>query len=248
MHYHRFAHCLAFAALVVSWFVIATSTGAQEAARAQESVNVQQSTAGIAEPRSLAELTKDSRAALRGEATLTEPEQWETAVRALVALNEELRAHPKNREGSSFERLKRSVRRRLLKAQKKLARQQDKLEPDERALVNHPLERLSEGPAALAQQAGGFRPVGGAGIGGRGGFGGAAGAGFAGAAGALGDYGEDLVELIESTINADIWQSVGGPAAMIYYQPSQALIISAPANVHEEVSDLLRQLRAAGGP
>ena len=120
MHYHRFAHCLAFAALVVSWFVIATSTGAQEAARAQESVNVQQSTAGIAEPRSLAELTKDSRAALRAEATLTEPEQWETAVRALVALNEELRVHPKNREGSSFERLKRSVRRRFLKAQKKL--------------------------------------------------------------------------------------------------------------------------------
>jgi hypothetical protein len=211
---------------------------------AQDPIGARESSESSVESRSLARLTKDVRTAMRAEATLTETTSWETAVRALVALNDELRIHPKNRKGSSFAKLKRSVRRRLLNVQKQLART-DRNRKDELAQSDKakPLQ-IEETATALAQQAGGFRPVAGAG---RGRFAGPGAAGLGGPA-ALGDYGEDLVNLIESTISADVWQSVGGPAAIIYYQPSLALIITAPVDVHENVNNLLRQLRAAGGP
>jgi hypothetical protein len=65
--------------------------------------------------------------------------------------------------------------------------------------------------------------------------------------GTAADYGIELVELIERTISRDTWQVNGGRASIVYYRPWQALVISAPSEVHDRVAVLLGDLRAAGG-
>lgn len=57
------------------------------------------------------------------------------------------------------------------------------------------------------------------------------------------DYAEDLVDLIQTTIAPDHWRSNGGEGRIFYYRPSRILVISASSRVHDDVTDLLRQLR-----
>ncbi len=63
-----------------------------------------------------------------------------------------------------------------------------------------------------------------------------------------GDLGPDLVDLIERTISPPIWDSNGGPATIVYFQPRQALVVRATQEAHRDVRHLLIGLRAAGGP
>ena len=93
------------------------------------------------------------------------------------------------------------------------------------------------GGGILAQQFGvpGARP------GGAGGPGGAAG-------GQLGpqkaaDHGQELVDLIQSIIAPQTWDSAGGPGSIRYWAPGAALIITNTAEAHEELGDVLKQLR-----
>ncbi len=69
-----------------------------------------------------------------------------------------------------------------------------------------------------------------------------------GAAGgrAVSDYGPELVDLIERTINPAFWDTNGGPGAIFYYAPLHALVVSATAEVHENIGGVLGGLRAAG--
>ena len=156
-------------------------------------------------------------------------------------------AHPDNRPGAALIRHKLRVRSRLLKAQKKLeVSAPEKSETEKAASLN------VDDPAPLGQQFGGRRG-GAAGIGrANPGIGGGAGAGAPGIGGPAGtqagDYGDLLVDLIERTIAADAWQTAGGPSAIQYYQPGHAIIVTAPRTVHDDLNDLLRQLRAASGP
>lgn len=57
------------------------------------------------------------------------------------------------------------------------------------------------------------------------------------------DFGPDLVQLIENTINPDSWQSNGGSGVIHYYRPLRILVISASSQVHDNVTDLLNQIR-----
>lgn len=94
-------------------------------------------------------------------------------------------------------------------------------------------------PTALAQP--GF-PTGGAGVasptslpigGGPGGLGGAANADF-----------DSLIDLIISTVASDTWVENGGPEAEIRPFPTNlSLVISQTQDVHEQIADLLEQLR-----
>ncbi len=57
------------------------------------------------------------------------------------------------------------------------------------------------------------------------------------------DYGPDLVRLIENTISPDSWQNNGGTGVIHYYRPLRILVVSASSQVHDNLSDLLEQLK-----
>lgn len=58
------------------------------------------------------------------------------------------------------------------------------------------------------------------------------------------DY-RKLIQLIQSTAAPDTWQDVGGPGAMESFANFGALVISQTTEVHEEIAQHLRALRAA---
>lgn len=60
------------------------------------------------------------------------------------------------------------------------------------------------------------------------------------------DHGEELVRLIETTIDRNFWQRNGGEGRIHYYQPSRVLVVGATLDIHDSISDLLRQLRNSG--
>lgn len=70
------------------------------------------------------------------------------------------------------------------------------------------------------------------------------------AAGLLGgaqqDDGEALVELIQTVIAPDSWDTNGGPGTIFYYRPLRVLVIRQTSEVHGNVGDALGQLRRAG--
>jgi general secretion pathway protein D len=73
-----------------------------------------------------------------------------------------------------------------------------------------------------------------------------AGGGFAGPGGpgrgAQPDF-DSLTELITSTIAPQSWQEVGGPGAISGYENNLSLVVSQTQEVHEQIADLLEQLR-----
>lgn len=92
-------------------------------------------------------------------------------------------------------------------------------------------------PDVLAQQMGGFSaggppsmnvPIGG----GPGGLGGGSQADF-----------DALIELIKTTVHADSWDDVGGPGSVKEFSTNLSLVVSQTQEVHEEIADLLEQLR-----
>jgi hypothetical protein len=59
------------------------------------------------------------------------------------------------------------------------------------------------------------------------------------------DYGPDLVELIQQTISPATWDINGGNGSIVYFAPLQVIVVSAPATTHDQIGDVLGQLRAA---
>ncbi len=76
---------------------------------------------------------------------------------------------------------------------------------------------------ARAQQPLGFGP---------GGLGGGVGADF-----------DSLIELVTATIAPESWDEVGGPGAVAPFQGNLSLVISQTQEIHEQIADLLEQLR-----
>ncbi len=94
----------------------------------------------------------------------------------------------------------------------------------------------------LAQMAG---TVGGAGQQNNGmGFGGPGGASGPGGlgGGAQADF-DSLIELITSTVQPTTWDAVGGPGSIARFETNLSLVVSQTQEVHEEIVDLLEQLR-----
>lgn len=60
--------------------------------------------------------------------------------------------------------------------------------------------------------------------------------------GSLADF-DPLIELIEKTISPESWDTVGGRGSIAPYDTSLSLVISNTQEVHEEIVDLLNQLR-----
>ncbi|HEV7281707.1 MAG TPA: hypothetical protein VGN57_16005 [Pirellulaceae bacterium] len=64
--------------------------------------------------------------------------------------------------------------------------------------------------------------------------------------GTIRDYGTALVDLITSTISPESWAVNGGASTIRYYAPLQALVVSAPSEVHPQIGGLLGAMRKAG--
>ena len=58
--------------------------------------------------------------------------------------------------------------------------------------------------------------------------------------------GEELVELIQKTVCIDTWEINGGNGTIYYYGPMKAMVVNQTAEVHEEIAQVLEQLRRAG--
>ncbi len=54
---------------------------------------------------------------------------------------------------------------------------------------------------------------------------------------------QTLIDLIQSTVQAPTWDTVGGPGAIRPFDSTLSLVISTTQEVHEEIADLLEQLR-----
>ncbi len=54
---------------------------------------------------------------------------------------------------------------------------------------------------------------------------------------------DTLIELIETTIEPDTWEEVGGPGAIDGFPGNLSLVVSQTQDVHEKIRDLLEQLR-----
>lgn len=93
--------------------------------------------------------------------------------------------------------------------------------------------------AVLAQMSGGARP----------GAGGAApanvpiGGGPGGAGGGPQPDFDSLIDLITSTIQPNTWDDVGGAGSIAPFEPNLSLVVSQTQEVHEQIVDLLEQLR-----
>lgn len=98
----------------------------------------------------------------------------------------------------------------------------------------------------LGQIVGGAGGVGN-GLGGIGnGLGGIGDAGGDGASRRVQESGEHLVEVIQATIHPDSWESNGGQGTIYFWMPNGSLIIRQTDANHEEIRNLLNQLRRAG--
>jgi general secretion pathway protein D len=71
----------------------------------------------------------------------------------------------------------------------------------------------------------------------------APGSGPGGLRGGTGPDFDSLVELVTSTIAPQSWQEVGGPGAISGYENNLSLVVSQTQEVHEQIADLLEQLR-----
>jgi len=60
------------------------------------------------------------------------------------------------------------------------------------------------------------------------------------------ESGEHLVEVIQATIHPDSWESNGGQGTIYFWMPNGSLIIRQTDANHEEIRNLLNQLRRAG--
>lgn len=66
--------------------------------------------------------------------------------------------------------------------------------------------------------------------------------------GALGpsDHGQELVDLIQQVIHPTSWDVNGGPGSIYYWYPGKALVIRQTDDMHEQIGDVLEQLRRVG--
>ena len=60
--------------------------------------------------------------------------------------------------------------------------------------------------------------------------------------GAQADF-DSLIDLITTTVKPQTWDEVGGPGSISEFRNNLSLVISQTQDVHEEIVDLLEQLR-----
>ena len=192
-------------------------------------------------PRRLAEINGSMREAIRADANAQTDSERLEAVRQMAQVYREILDDPRfatsetlksyrARLWSRMTRIKQDAERRLEREKRQQAgvldlQQQQALEAATRSLSEQMtlMSYTMGGPSYVFQQGGGA--MGGA---------------------AVQDHGQQLIDLIQSTISPQFWDTAGGPGSMFYYRPLMALVVSATSEVHGNVGGLLDALRRAG--
>ncbi len=215
--------------------------------------------------RSVTELRKELRVAMKAEAifrsrkatadhvTAGSKEHVDSIAR-LLALHCEMVRHSTFAEGFALRESRSLLQSRLVRIARSITANASKQQQPESLPGSKVIPAIFEMIPVLAQQlgpGGGNRgPVGGnrgpAGAGG--GVGGAGPGGGFQQTGQLPDYGPELVDLIQRVISPDSWDIVGGPSTIVYYAPLRAIVVRGTLETHENLIQLLFDLRAAGGP
>jgi hypothetical protein len=198
-----------------------------------------------AAPRSLTALRTNVSDALRAEATTRKSGDNTPQLMRLVDLYLEMAGHPQRDTSPLLNDLGQQVRIRLQTVRDRIERRIGDKNPKAKKPAKPAAVTAEQDDHVLAQQA----PQAGAP--------GAAtnqrGNALQGAAVVVGptpvarptDFGPELVELIEAVISPSTWRINGGNGAVVYYSPLHVLVVSAPDDVHAQVSGVLRQLNAA---
>ena len=219
------------------WFVLgfmSTALSVAFAAAAERQGRPMWAKAAGAQHRTLSAIQVDVRDALLAEAVSRRLGPNVADVMRLVHLYREIAVHPKRHNSPSLKQLGSRVRSRLKSVRERIERQA--AQEERRAENNDRLPTLRRPRThVLAQQAG---VAGGVGQGGQ------SAAIPPGTIAGI-DYGPDLVDLIQQTISPETWDINGGLGAIVYYEPLRVIVVSAPATVHDQVGDVLGQLRAA---
>ena len=181
--------------------------------------------------RTFIEINREIKAWLNAEATSNSQFEQADCSYAMVELYSEIMQHPKLPTSPTLNGHRVVLRGRMLHVRDELKR---KLLRAERSgvvdkgslLVNSLMDQMR-----LADSLGG---------------GVTSGLGLGGNAGAAElDSARQLINLIESTVDPNVWESKGGQAVMVYYPPLHVLVVRANSNVHAKVALLLAKLRAA---
>ena len=212
--------------------------------------------------RSVTELRKDLRVAMKAEskfrnrkaaaAGLTAgSDEHVDSIARLLGLHCEMVRHSTFAEGFALRESRSLLQSRLVRIARSITANASKQPGQAELPGSKVIPAIFDMIPVLAQQIGplgGNRGPGGAnGAGGRGVGAGGQGGGFQ-QTGQLPDYGPDLVDLIQRVISPDSWDVVGGPATIVYYAPLQAIVVRGTMETHENLIQLLFDLRAAGGP
>jgi hypothetical protein len=60
------------------------------------------------------------------------------------------------------------------------------------------------------------------------------------------DNADELIDLIQATISPKSWDVNGGLSTIQYYARKHALVVRAPAHVHQDVGSVLEAVRNVG--
>ncbi len=208
--------------VVIVLFLISSVAAAQSEPRETKAKPTTSATSGFKE------LRDDVRAAIKASDRVTKQNRDE-AVRRLVAVHQ--RVKQSTVTGDERDTLEQRVEARLKHLADLIQRQMAR----EAAVPN---VGLPAQPAVLAQQ-GPPRPAVAPN---------AAAFGFApnrqaGIALQPPDNGQDLVELIQRTIQPESWDVNGGPGTIVYFSPLRALVVRNRSEIHEQLGDVIGQMR-----
>ncbi len=170
-------------------------------------------------------VTKAASQALRREALAADGAEREIVLRELIRIHDQMLAHSRFVLSSRLQRTVLQIRARLRRVRKEIQQQATESDVVRRAVTRRDVlhQRLGNVGQAVPQAiANGGAQQGG------------------------GDYGQELLDLIERTISPPIWESNGGPATIVYFQPRHALVVRATQDTHRDLGRLLIGLRAAG--
>ena len=172
--------------------------------------------------RTFIEINREIKAWLNAESTSNSQFEQADCIYAMVELYSEIMQHPKLPTSPTLNGHRVVLRGRMLpvrdELERKLLRAERRGVVDKGSLlVNSLMDQMR-----LADSLGG---------------GVTSGLGLGGNAGAAElDSARQLINLIESTVDPNVWESKGGQAVMVYYPPLHVLVVRANSNVHAKVA------------
>ena len=181
--------------------------------------------------RSFQAIHDDIRAAMKIESTSRSEVDRAAAIVKLTVLHREIMLHPRYEDSDTLKEYRAKVWSRLTRVKKELKRQADR-QGGSRTVADPELAKYEKEDAKSSAGASSNQ---------------LAGKVAAGRAGGrpIRDHGQELIDLIERTINPEFWENNGGPGTIFYFQPLHALVVRATAETHENLADILQQLRRA---